>query len=435
MSAAVRAWSTLGVLMAAYTISFIDRTILSLLIPPIQADLQISDTQISLLVGMAFAVFYTLMGIPLGRIADRHNRRNLIAIGITVWCLMTAACGLARNYWQLFVARIGVGVGEAALSPAAYSLISDLFPREQLGRAIAVYSVGLPIGSGLALLIGGYVIETVAALPPVELPLIGVLRPWQVTFLLVGLPGLLVALLVMTLREPPRRGRAGDPDGPSGPTDEAPSAIGLIHFLTVRRRVLAHQFGGLALLVIIVYGCTAWIPTFFIRVHGWTAAEIGTAYGVIFMTCGAGGLLAGGQLADRWWRAGRTDAHLRVVLLSVATMTPCFALMPWVSSAETAVVLLAAATFTSSLHGGVAGAALQLITPNELRGQMTAVYFFIANLVGLGLGPTLVALITDYGFQDPQAVGTSLTLLSACAGAGSILALTTGLVHYRRCIG
>ncbi|MEZ5550042.1 MAG: MFS transporter [Pseudomonadales bacterium] len=434
MPASVRAWGTLGVLMAAYTISFIDRTILSLLIPPIQQDLGISDTQISLLVGMAFAVFYTFMGIPLGRIADRHNRRNLIAVGIAVWCLMTAACGLARNYWQLFVARIGVGVGEAALSPAAYSLISDLFPREQLGRAIALYSVGLPIGSGLALLIGGFVIETLAGLPPVDVPFIGILRPWQLTFLVVGLPGIFVALLVMTLHEPARRGRAGEAGSPALPQAQAVSGVGLIQFLRLRRRVLAHQFGGLALLVIIVYGCTAWIPTFFIRVHGWTAAEIGTAYGVIFMICGSGGLLAGGQLADRWWRAGRKDAHLRVVLLSVVTMTPCFALMPWVSSADIAIVLLAAATFTSSLHGGVAGAALQLITPNELRGQMTAVYFFIANLVGLGLGPTVVALITDYGFRDAQSVGMSLTLLSAFAGIGSILALSSGLMHYRRCI-
>jgi MFS family permease len=177
-----RAWGALGVLMLAYTVSFVDRTILSLLIPPIQQDLNISDTQISLLAGFAFAVFYTVMGIPLGRLADRTNRRNLIALGIGFWCLMTAACGLARDYWQLFAARVGVGVGEAALSPAAYSMISDLFPRDQLGRAIAVYSLGLPIGSGLALLIGGVAIALVADLPPVTVPGIGTLAAWQLTF-------------------------------------------------------------------------------------------------------------------------------------------------------------------------------------------------------------------------------------------------------------
>lgn len=425
--ASPRAWGALGVLMLAYTVSFVDRTILSLLIPPIQQDLGISDTQISLLAGFAFAIFYTVMGIPLGRLADRYSRRNLIAVGITFWCLMTAACGLARNYTQLFLARVGVGVGEAALSPAAYSMISDLFPREQLGRAIAVYSVGLPVGSGLALLIGGLAVAMVSELPPVVLPWLGELRPWQLTFMLVGLPGVVVALLVTLMREPPRRDRL-QPSAAAG----AGPLPGLLAFLRDNRRVLGHHFGGLSLLVIIVYGATAWIPTFFMRVHGWSGAEIGYAYGVIFMTCGTGGLLIGGLLADRWWRAGRSDAHLRVVVCSVATMTPCFALLALAPSPEVAVALLALATFTSSLHGGVAGAALQLITPNELRGQMTAVYFFVANLVGLGLGPTVVAVITDYVMGDPQALGVSIGLLAVVAGPLSVVVLASGLSHYRR---
>lgn len=423
MEAGWRAWATLGVLMLAYTVSFVDRTILSLLIPAIQGDLGISDTEASLLAGFAFAVFYTVMGIPLGRLADRWHRRNLIAIGVTVWCLMTAACGLARNFWQLFAARVGVGVGEAALSPAAYSMIADLFPRRLLGRAIAIYSVGLPVGSGLALLIGGVAVGWVSDLAPVEVPLVGVLAPWQLTFVLVGLPGVLVALLMMLVREPPRRDLASATAQGPGP--------GLLEFLSRNRRVLAHHFGGLSLLVIIVYGSTAWIPTFFMRSHGWSPADIGLAYGVIFMTCGAGGLLAGGQLADHWWRRGRTDAHLRVVLLSVTGMAPCFALMAVVPSDLVAVGLLAAATFLSSLHGGVAGAALQLFTPNELRGQMTAVYFFIANLVGLGLGPTAVALITDFGFADQGALGSSIAVLALAAGPLSALVLATGLRHYR----
>ncbi len=426
----MRAWGALAVLMLAYTLSFVDRTLLSLLIPPLQRDLQITDTQASLLAGFAFAIFYTLMGIPLGRVADHWNRRNLIVAGITVWCVMTAACGLARNFWQLFLARVGVGVGEAALSPAAYSLISDMFPKEQLGRAIAVYSVGLPVGSGLALLIGGYVVGLVADWPPVELPLVGALAGWQLTFLLVGLPGLLVALLVAAMREPPRRDRVSL--AAESAVDGGKVAGGLLHFLRQNARLLVHQFGGLSLLVIIVYGSTAWIPTFFIRTHGWSATDIGYAYGVIFVIFGTAGLLTGGQLADRWWRAGQSDAHLRVVLVSVATMAPCFAVMPLLASPQLALGLLAAATFTSSLHGGVAGAALQLITPNHLRGQMTAVYFFVANLIGLGLGPTAVAILTDYAFRDPQAVGWSISVIAASAGPLSAAALASGLRHYRR---
>lgn len=433
MTSRLRAWGALGVLMTAYTVSFIDRTILSLLIPPIQQDLQLSDTAVSLLVGMAFAVFYTFLGIPLGRVADRYNRRNLIAAGIFVWCVMTALCGLARNFWQLFLARVGVGVGEAALSPAAYSLISDLFAREQLGRAIAIYSFGLPIGSGLALLIGGYAIAQIAAMPSLSIPGYGVLSAWQVTFLLVGLPGLLVGLLVLAMREPARRNRLAP--APSAHGAAAPAELmGLLAFIGSSRRLLLCQFGGLSLLVIIVYGCTAWMPTFFIRIHGWTATEIGYAYGLIFLTCGTGGLYTGGWLADRWWRAGRTDAHLRVVLCSLLTMTPCFVALPLVPDAWLALALLAMATFTSSLHGGVAGAALQLITPNELRGQMTAVYFFIANLVGLGLGPSAVALLTDYGFGDPAALGASLAVLCLVAGPPGALLILASLRHYRAAV-
>ena len=432
MHAGWRPWGALFVLMIAYTVSFVDRTILSLLIPFIQEDLALSDTQVSLLAGLAFAAFYTLMGIPLGRIADRFNRRNLIAASMVVWCLMTAACGLARSYGQLFLARVGVGVGEAALSPAAYSMISDLFPKERLGRAMAVYSFGLPLGSGLALLIGGLTIASIQDLTPVTLPFVGTLNAWQLTFILVGLPGLLVAVLVAFLKEPERRDRVSRrPSADAAPVTPVP---GLVAFLLANRQLFLRQFGGLSLLVIVVYGCTAWIPTFFIRIHGWTATEIGYAYGLIFLSCGTSGLFLGGKLADGWWNQGRTDAHLRVVLWSAALMTPCFVLMPLLPSAGSAMLLLASATFTSSLHGGVAGAALQLITPNELRGQMTAVYFFIANLIGLGVGPTAVALLTDYVYGDPQALGLSIATLAAAAGPGAMLLLVSAFRHYRESV-
>src|SRR5690606_3560228 len=298
MGAGWRAWAALGVLMLAYTVSFIDRTLLSLLIPPIQRDLGISDTEASLLAGLAFAVFYTVMGIPLGRLADRWHRRNLIALGISLWCLMTAACGLARNFWQLFAARVGVGIGEASLSPAAYSLIADLFPRHLLGRAIAIYSIGLPAGWGLALLFGGAVVGWVGDLGRMPLPAGGERAPWQLTFVMVGSRGILVALPLLLVREPERRDRSA----PASGAEAGAGAGALLPFLRHNRRVLLHHFTGLSLLVVIVYGSNAWIPTFFIRSHGWSATDIGYAFGLVFLTCGTAGLLAGGQLADRWWR-------------------------------------------------------------------------------------------------------------------------------------
>jgi MFS family permease len=209
------AWFVVGVLLLAYTLSFIDRMILSLLVGPIRADLGISDTQMSLLMGFAFAIFYSLLGVPLGWLADRGNRKALIVGGVAAWSLMTAVCGLARGYGGLFLARIGVGVGEATLSPAAYSMLGDYFPRERLGRAMAVYSIGVPLGSGVALVAGAFVVRFVTEGAPVPLPLLGALEPWRLAFLIVGLPGLLVAALIaLAIREPARRGPGAAAAGP-----------------------------------------------------------------------------------------------------------------------------------------------------------------------------------------------------------------------------
>ena len=187
--APARAWVTVTILMLAYVLSFIDRQILNLLVGPIRRDLAISDTEMSLLMGFSFALFYTLCGIPLGRLADRTSRRGLIAAGVLVWSAMTAACGLARHYWHFLFARVGVGAGEAALSPAAYSLIADSFPPERRATAISVYSMGIYVGSGLAFLLGGVVIQFASAQGDMTLPLVGTIRPWQLIFLLLGVVG------------------------------------------------------------------------------------------------------------------------------------------------------------------------------------------------------------------------------------------------------
>jgi len=199
------AWYVVAVLTLTYTVSFIDRQIMSLMIEPIRRDLNITDTQVSLLIGLAFAVFYTLLGIPIARLADRRSRRTIIAVGIATWCFMTAFCGLARSYAQLFLARVGVGVGEAALSPSALSIISDYFPKRTRGRAIAVYNTGISLGTGLAMIVGGALVAHVMVSPPVRLPFVGELYAWQTVFMLVGLPGLFLALLMFTVREPRRR--------------------------------------------------------------------------------------------------------------------------------------------------------------------------------------------------------------------------------------
>lgn len=199
------AWYTVAVLMVIYVFNFMDRTILNLLVAPIKKDLQISDTQMSYLMGFSFALFYTLFGFPIGRLADRANRKSLIGAGLFLWTMMTAGCGLARQYWQFLLLRVGVGVGEAALGPSAYSIITDCFPKEKLGRALSLYSYGIFLGAGIAVLVGGTVAQWAATQGPIDLPVVGIVFPWQVVFLIVGFAGLPPLL---TIREPLRRGGA-----------------------------------------------------------------------------------------------------------------------------------------------------------------------------------------------------------------------------------
>ncbi len=422
----VYSWYVIVVLMVAYTNSYIDRTILALLVEPIRADLNISDTQFSLLHGFAFAVFYTLMGIPLGRMADRRSRRGIMAIGIAFWSIASAACGLAKNFWQLFIARVGVGVGEAALSPAAYSMIADYFPPHRLGRAISVYGVGVFIGSGAAFLIGGVVIGLVATADMIMLPIVGEVRPWQVVFFIVGLPGLLIALWVWSLREPKRRNLAvGTAAGQGVPLSE------VMAFVRRNRATIICHFAGFSALTLLFNAVVTWIPALFIRTHGWTAGEIGTALGLSIMVFGTAGIVAGGWFGDFLTRRGYSDSTMRAALIGTACLWPCVIAAPLVGNAALAVVLLCPLFFFASFPFGLAAAALQLMTPNQIRGQLSAGYLFVVNLTGIGFGPTATALVTDFVFGDDLKVGWSMALVAGVTAPIAMVLLGLGMKHYR----
>ncbi|MFZ6045275.1 spinster family MFS transporter [Pseudomonas sp. CR3202] len=416
------AWTTVAILMVAYVLSFIDRQILNLLVEPIRRDLAISDTQMSLLMGLSFALFYTVCGIPLGRLADSRSRRGLIAIGVLFWSAATAACGMAKLYWQFLLCRIGVGVGEAALSPAAYSLIADSFPKERRATAISVYSMGVYLGSGLAFLLGGLVIKFASAQGDVHLPLLGEVRPWQLIFLALGAAGALFTLLTLAVREPQRRG--------VGAGVVVPLAEVGRYLRSNRRTVVCHNF-GFAGLAFAGYGSAAWIPTFYIRTHGWDAGQVGMIYGSLVAVFGCLGIVFGGRLADWMARRGRADANMRVGLFAALGALPLVVLFPLLDDAFWVTVLMAPTVFCLSMPFGVAPAAIQEIMPNSMRGQASAVYLFVITLLGLGIGPTAVALVTDYLFADDNALRYSLLIVTSLAVASSVLLLGAGLKPYR----
>ncbi len=403
------AWYVVGLLMLAYVSSFIDRQTLFLLVGPIRRDLGISDFQMSLLMGLSFALFYSILGLPIGRLADRVSRRAIIGIGTAIWSVMTAGCGLAATYGQLFLARVGVGVGEAALSPPAYSLLADYFPRERLGTAIGVYSLGIYLGSGLSLMLGGW------------LTAVG---SWRSIFVWIGLPGLVLAVLMATIREPGR--------GAMSPTPSPPAAsvrAAWRYFLAHRRAYLGHHL-GFALIAMVNYSWAAWVPSFLVRLHGWTTARVGFIYGLWTATFGVAGVVLGGVLGDFLRRRGYLDAKLRVGLIGVAGQVLAGLLFLFAPTGIMAGALIPS-TFFASFGFGAAAAGVQEITPVPMRAQASALYLFFVSLIGLGLGPSFVAWLTDHVFHDDRAVGRAMVLVTLIGLGLAATALASGLRAFR----
>lgn len=405
-----QAWYIVAVLTLANVSGFVDRQILALLVEPIKRDLGVSDTQVSLLMGLSFAVFYSLLGIPIGRLADRGSRRVIVAAGAVLWSVMTALSGLARSFGSLFALRVGVGVGEATLGPSAISLIADAFPRERRGSAMSVYMLGTFLGSGIAYALGATVVGLAETQGSVTWPIVGEIRPWQTVFVMVGLPGLLIGALALTMTEPPRTGVA----------PVVPFAQVLRYFGAHRRTMLLLSF-GFATSAAVNYGIAAWLATFFVRTHGWTAARAGTLQGILTMTVGVGGTLLGGWLSDRWVRRGRSDAPLIVGILAAVGMLATASVYPIVPSAAVAVALLVPVNLFAAMPWGAANAAVAEALPARMRGQGSAVYFLVVNLCAGAIGPTAVALMTDRGFGDEGALRWSLAI---CTSIGMVLTIT-----------
>ncbi len=299
-SVGVYPWFVIAVLIFALTLSFIDRQILSLLVGPIKSDLQINDTQMSMLQGLAFALFYVLLGIPIGRVADHYNRRNIIAIGIGIWSFFTALCGFAKSFGVMFLARVGVGAGESSLMPTSYSLIADYFPKERMSTAISIFQTGVSLGVGIAMLFGGMVVNFTESFQEITLPLVGTTSSWRLTFAIVSIPGILAILALMFVKEPRRKSLESHQKKHFTVTE-------VFAFMSQRKKLILSHFLGFSLLATVSSGLMAWSPSYFVRSFGWSSGDAGIYLGIVALFIGTSAIITGGALVDKLFKANYRD--------------------------------------------------------------------------------------------------------------------------------
>ena len=420
-----------AVLMIAYVFSFLDRQILTLMVGPIERSLHIKDTAFALLTGGAFGIFYTLMGLPLGWMADRFNRKWIVSIGVALWSLMTAACGLAQSFTQLLLARIGVGVGEASLTPAAYSMLSDYFDKSRLPRAMSFFACGIFVGAGLAMILGGTLVGAVARTPVVHIAVLGVMRSWQIVFVVVGLPGLVLALWLATLREPVRRDQGVQAAAAKRkPTRQEFSE--LIAFLARYKWMFISLYAGGALYALIAFG-DSWYPELFIRTWGWSPRHSGLVIGAETLTVGPLGMIFAGWYSSRLIAKGKVDACLWLTGLGALGITVPAIALPLSPNPVVAATLLVLFKFLQGFPPVLIPTAILMTSPNKFRGQLGALFPFTNGIVGVTLGPILPALITDYVFRDPHALRYALALSMGLVGPVTFAACWIGLKQYRQC--
>jgi MFS family permease len=422
---AAYAWYVIAVLFAATLLSQLDRQLPALLVRPLKHEFGISDTAFSLLQGYAFAIFYTLAGLPLGRWVDRGNRRSLMFVGMLFWSAATGLFAFAQNYTHLLFARVGVGIGEAVLAPAAYSLIADYVEPSRRGRALAVYYVSLAIGSGASFLLGGWLLS---AIPSQGLVIggAGELSAWRAAFLLAAIPGVPLALvLLLSVREPTRR-----EDTNTTTTGDKPSVADFLRYLGRHSGTFARVLTYPTLLSIIGYGALAWAPALFDRRFAIPPSTSGIVLGIVVAAAGGIGTLASGFLSDYWMRRSVAAARLRVAFVGVLLLPVPAVLWPLAASPQLAYTLLFLTVFSLSMSQSAAPALIQSVVPNRMRGQAIASYLLLAGLLGIGLGPASVALVTDFVFKDNGSLHYSMALTAGPCALLGLWLIGSGLRHY-----
>lgn len=417
-----QAWYMVGILAVVTTFALLDQNILGLLIQQIKTDFQLSDSQAGLLLGPTQAIFYALVAVPFSRYIDRWTRKWIIMGGLIVWSLATAASGLAGNFFQLFVARVVVGAGESVNGPTAYSMIADSFPRDRLPRAVAALQIGSVAGSGLSLLLGGGMIWLIATVGSPDLPVVGVLRPWQAVLLLIGVPGLVVSLLLLTLKEPPRRNLQ---------LNARKTGLGTtLRYLWLHFAVFGPMFIGLTLGSLDVGG-RQWGAAFFQRTYGWSPAQYGIVSGILSIPLMLIGLVLGAKWAEWFQNRGDPAGAYRVILYTRLVSIPFSVLMPLMPTAELSILFNGVFYLTLGMTGPMLNAAMLAVSPNEMRGQIMTLYLFIYTVVGVGGGPYVTGLTTDHIFTSPDDLRWSIALLHVVFLPISLAVTWLGLRAFR----
>ena len=388
------------ILVVVYTFNFIDRQIVGILAVPIKADLGLSDTQLGLMGGLAFALFYTGLGIPVAMLADRWKRVWIMTAALTIWSAMTAACGLAQNFWQLFLGRLGVGVGEAGGVAPAYSLISDYFPSHQRARALSVYSFGIPIGSALGILFGGYIASKI---------------DWRYAFFAVGLAGIVVAPIFKLTVAEPVRGQYDHHKSDGTP----PTLRVIVQKLTHKPSFWIISLGASASSMM-GYGLFFWLPSFFVRSFGLNLLEASMFYGAILLIGGIAGVWLGGALADRFG-ADQRGMYVKIPAFAFLTTVPFYILAILSPNLTTTFFALLIPTGLGLAWLGPVLSAIQHVVPPTMRATASAIFLFINNLIGIGLGTVALGIISDslearYGDESLRyaiLAGTGFYLIAA----------------------
>jgi len=417
-------YSAVAILTLAQVFAFIDRQIPSMLVEPIKQDFNLTDSQIALLGGAAFSIFYAIMALPIGYAVDRYTRTKVLGTGIFLWSLMTALAGLANSFGKLFGARIGVAVGEAVMAPISVSLVSDSFPENKQGKPMGIITAGVYIGIGITLLGGGFLIDYLTSIGGITLPLIGYLKPWQATFMIVGIPGLVLAIAAFYLKEPRRIEEQAD-------SNHLVDKKNVFLHLKEHRKTLIPMFGGLIFMALIFYSFSFWAPTMMIRTFDISLTEVGFILGMITIISSITGTIIAGSAVDYLRNRNYSDAPVRAAMIAVMLALPPIISLSFVQTELGAWICIAMYLLFISSFAPLGLLAISGVSTGNVKGQTAAIHAFLMMAFGLSLGPQLTAFFTDFVFVDPNLLINSVSLTGLIVLPISALLFKLSLSRYR----